>query len=62
MSGGGERGWIVALVAGAAVLVVGVLAIAGVFSGDGEGDDGPVASDFGEISTEPAAAPPRQPA
>ncbi len=61
MSEAGERGWIVALVAGAAVLVVGVLAIAGVFSGDGEGDV-PAASDFGEISTESAAAPPRQPA
>jgi DNA-binding beta-propeller fold protein YncE len=56
MTGGGERTWIVAVVAGALVVVVGVLAIAGVFSGDGGGDA--PAGDFGDISAEPAPPPP----
>ncbi len=58
MSGWGERGWIAAAVIGGALVVVAVLAIAGVFDG---GDSEPAADDFGAAAAPEPTAPARQP-
>lgn len=58
MSGWGERGWIAAAVLGGALVVVAVLAIAGVFDG---GDSEPAADDFGATAAPEPTAPARQP-
>ena len=51
-----ERIWMAAALVGAAVVVLAVFAIAGVFSGDGGDDGDPRSGDFGAISVPPAPA------
>ena len=58
----GERAWFGAAAFAAVILVAAVLAIAGVFSGDGEGGGDAADDDFGlTVRTEQQAAPPGRP-
>ena len=58
MSERAERGWLIAAALGAALVVVAVLAIAGVFDA---GDSEPVADDFGATVNVPEPSAPQQP-
>ena len=58
MSERAERGWVIAAALGGALVVVAVLAIAGVFDA---GDSEPAADDFGAAVTVPEPSAPQQP-
>lgn len=58
MSGRAERGWVVVAVLGGVLVLVAILAIAGVFDG---GDSEPAADDFGAVTVPSEPRAPQQP-